>query len=275
MNLQLTLALRYLSGRKLRTFLTTLAIVFGVLIIFGMNTLLPAFLGSFTANAMAAAGQVDATITNKTGEAFSESVADQVADVDGVIAVSATLERPINLPVDYFDEDHSAPDRVAAVTLVGATPDAYRVLTVANIIEGRYLEADDGAVTVITQSLADVAGLALGDTLILPTLTGTVELTIAGITPPRLLPGNEEVLVTLSEAQKVLGAPGKINTIDANFDSVDETRRAEIEAAVTNKLGNNYTIGVLQAGAEILQNIGVAQAIFNLLGGLGLLMGGF
>ena len=49
MNLQLTLAFRYLRGRKLRTMLTTLAIVFGVLVIFGMNTLIPAFTPRSTA----------------------------------------------------------------------------------------------------------------------------------------------------------------------------------------------------------------------------------
>lgn len=280
MNLPFTLALRYLSGRKLRTFLTTLAIVFGVLIIFGMNTILPAFIGSFTANAMAAAGQVDATITHKTGETFPASVLDLVADVDGIVAVSGTLQRPINLPADYFDRDPAAPDRVSAVTLVGAEPDAYRALKIVNVVEGRYLAAgDEGdgatAAAVIAQSLADVAGLELGNTLALPTPTGTVELTIVGITPPRLLPGNEEVLVTLPAAQRLLDAPGKINAIDANFDSVNEARRAEIEAAIAGALGGSYTIGVLQPGAEILTNIGIAQMIFNLLGGLGLLMGGF
>ncbi len=275
MNLQLTLALRYLNGRRLRTFLTTLAIVFGVLLIFGMNTLMPAFLGSFTANAMAAAGQVDATITNKTGENFPESVAAKVADVDGVVAVSATLERPVNLPADYFDQDASTPDRVTAVTLVGANPDDFRSLTMVNVIEGRYLEAGDGAAVVVTQSLAEAAGLSLGDALTLPSPTGTVDFEIVGVTPQRLLPGNEEVLVSLPVAQKILDAPGMVNTIDANFDSVAETRRAEIEAAITRVLGDNFTIGVLQAGAEILQNIGVAQAILNLLGGMGLLMGGF
>ena len=76
MTIQTTLALRYLSGRKLRTFLTTLAIVFGVLLVFGMNTVMPAFLSSFAANAMAAAGQVDATVTSKTGDSFPESIAD-------------------------------------------------------------------------------------------------------------------------------------------------------------------------------------------------------
>ncbi len=275
MNLQITLALRYLGGRKLRTFLTTLAIVFGVIIIFGMNIIMPAFVQSFTANAMAATGQVDATITNKTGEAFPENVLAELATVDGIVAVSGTLERPINLPVDYFDEDPAIPDRVTAVTLVGATPDAYRTMTVVQILEGRYLEAADESLAVITESLAEVAGLALGDTLTLPSPTGTVALEIVGIIPQRLLPGNEEVLVSLSSAQRILDAPGKINVIDANFDSVDETRRAEIETAITDTLGNSYTIGVLQAGAEILTNIGTAQRIMNFMGALGLLMGGF
>jgi putative ABC transport system permease protein len=39
LTLQPTLAARYLWGRKLRTFLTTLAIVFGVWVIFSMNIL--------------------------------------------------------------------------------------------------------------------------------------------------------------------------------------------------------------------------------------------
>jgi putative ABC transport system permease protein len=275
MNLQLTLASRYLAGRKLRTFLTTLAIIFGVVIIFGMNTIMPAFLNAFTANAMAAAGQVDATITNKTGESFPESVLAEVAAVDGIIAVSGTLERPLNLPADYLDEDPAAPDRVTAVTLVGVIPDAYRTMTIVNIVEGRYLEADDGKAAVITQSLAEFAGLGLGGTLTLPTPTGTVDLEIVGITPPRLLPGNEEVLVSLSAAQALLDASGRINVIEANFDSVDEARRADIETAITSRLGGAFTIGVLQEGAEILTNIGTAQSIFTLIGVLGLLMGGF
>lgn len=37
LRLQLTLAARYLLGRKLRTALTTLAIVFGTMVIFGMD----------------------------------------------------------------------------------------------------------------------------------------------------------------------------------------------------------------------------------------------
>lgn len=275
MNIQLTLALRYLAGRKLRTALTTLAIVFGVLLIFGMNTLLPAFMSAFQANAMALADQTDVTITNKTGEAFSTDVAQTVAGVEGVRAVLATLERPLNLPADYFDNDPATPDRVTAVSLVGGDPDALRAMGFYNVDEGRFITADDEGVAVIAKSLAEETNVKLGDVLELPTPTGVVKLTIVGLLPHRRIPGNEEVLVPLAQAQKLLDMPGKINVIDANFDTADEARRAQIEEALKTALGSHYTIGVIQAGAEILTNIKTAQAIFNFLGTLGLLMGGF
>jgi putative ABC transport system permease protein len=275
MNIQLTLAARYLWGRKLRTTLTTLAIVFGVLLIFGMNTLLPAFINAFQANALALADQTDVTITNKTGEAFSPKVAQTVARVEGVRAVSAKLERPLNLPADYFDQDAATPDRVTAVSLIGGDPDALRTMSFYNVEEGRFITANDEGVAVITKSLAEVAQVKLGEALELPTPTGVVKLTIVGLLPGRLLPGNEEVLVPLAQAQKLLDAPGKINVIDANFDSTNEARRAQIEAALKAALGAHYTMGVIQAGAEILTNIKNGQAIMNLLGTLGLLMGGF
>ena len=71
MGIQLTLAARYLLGRKLRSFLTTLAVIFGVLVIFGVNILLPTMIQAFQANLLAASGQVDVTVTNKSGEAFA------------------------------------------------------------------------------------------------------------------------------------------------------------------------------------------------------------
>jgi putative ABC transport system permease protein len=275
MNIQLTLAFRYLAGRKLRTALTTLAIVFGVLVIFGVNTLLPSFLEAFQANAMALADRTDATITNKTGESFSVDVAQTVAGIQGVRAVSVKLERPLNLPADYFDHDPATPDRMTAVSLVGADPDLLRAIGFYNVEEGRFITAEDEGVAVITRSLAEVINVGLGDTIELPTPTGAARLTIVGLLAHRRIPGNEEVLIPLAQAQKLLDVPGKINAIDANFDTTDEARRAQIEESIKTALGPHYTIGVIQAGAEILTNIKTAQAIMNFIGTLGLLMGGF
>ena len=60
-----------LLKKKLRTFLTTLAIVFATLLIFSMNTMLPTMLEAFQINMLAASGKVDLTISHTTGEAFS------------------------------------------------------------------------------------------------------------------------------------------------------------------------------------------------------------
>ena len=99
MNLQLTLAARYLAGRKLRTFLTTLAVVFGVLLIFGMNTVLPTMIAALQANVQGGDGNVDFSITNLTGESFPANETTRLQNLDGVrVRVYYTpLQRLANL----------------------------------------------------------------------------------------------------------------------------------------------------------------------------------
>jgi len=275
MNLQITLAMRYLGGRKLRTFLTTLAIVFGVLVIFGMNTILPSMLSAFQANMIAAAGQVDATIEHKTGEAFSPNMLDKVGAVPGVRSVSGMLERTVNLPADYFDHDAATADRYTALSLIGIDPAQAQTIHAYLVKEGRFLESSDSASAVISKTLAEGAGLKLGGTLTIPTANGTTALTIVGILPQRATPGNEEVIVTLGQAQLLLDMPGKINAIEAGFDTADKTRRAEIESALQAAVGNDFSLQAIGSGSELLTNLQVAQTMFNVLGVMALLMGGF
>ena len=275
MSVQLTLALRYLNGRKLRTALTTLAIVFGVLVIFGMNTLLPAFRRAFQVNVLAAAGQVDATVTLKTSDAFDASVVGKVSAVQGVRAASGSLNRTVNVPSDYYDHDPAMPDAVNALSLVGIDPAQAMTVHTYPIKEGRFLKEDDANVAVISASLAEALGVRLGGTFNLPTANGETTLKVIGILPARALPGNEEVLVTLPQAQAMLAMPDKINTIEVNYDTLDKVRRAEIERAILSMLGDAYQIGSLASNSELLTNLSIAQAIFSLLGVLALLMGGF
>lgn len=214
MNIQITLALRYLSGRKLRTFLTTLAVVFGVLVLFGMNIILPSMLESLQVNALAAAGQVDVTITHSSGEAFAATTVDQVKGLDGVRAVSTSLNRTVNLPPNFFDKDPKIADKITALALVGVDPEAARSVRSYPIVNGRYLQAGDQADAIISQTLADGIGVKVGDSFSIPTVNGVTVLNVAGILPPRAVPGNEEVLVTLQQTQKMTDQPGKINAID-------------------------------------------------------------
>ncbi|HLE29713.1 MAG TPA: ABC transporter permease, partial [Anaerolineales bacterium] len=241
MNIQLTLAARYLFGRKLRTVLTTLAVVFGVLVIFGMNTVLPTMLEAFQANILAASGQVDVTITHQSGEAFAVSVLNRVKAIEGVRAAAGSLGRTVNLPQGWFGRNVN----ISAVSLVGLEPRSAQTIRNYSILQGRFLRTNDTLAAVITTSLADQLGLKVGDEINLPTPEGTVALTLVGLRPARTLPGNEEVLITLFEAQKLLDLPKRINTIEANLDTTDPARREAIQKAIEAQLGKSYQFGAL------------------------------
>ena len=137
MNIQLTLATRYLLGRKLRTLLTTIAIIFGVLLIFGMNTVLPTMVAALQANVQGAEGNVDFSIASAAGGSFDPAVAEKLRDLDGVRAVSASLQRSINLPADFVDGNPARLDTLTAVNLLGITPEVARSIRAFPIVSGR------------------------------------------------------------------------------------------------------------------------------------------
>lgn len=271
MSFQLSLAARYLWGRKLRSFLTTLAIVIGVMTIFGMGTVLPSMMKSFQQGILALSGQVDVTITHKTGEAFSAGVLDKVKNVEGVRVVAGSISRPMNLPPNFFGRGVS----VAALTLVGVDPAAGPLLRDYTTTEGRFLKQGDGNVAVIRTNLADQLGLKLGDTLRIPTTEGVVKLQIVGLLPGRPLTGGDEVLITLAQAQKLLDMTGRVNIVEANLNTTDVKQRQAITDQIQAQLGKTYNLNALTSGSEIFASLGTAQAVFNGLGLLTLFMGAF
>jgi putative ABC transport system permease protein len=275
-NLQLTLAWRYLIGRKLRTFLTTLAVVFGVMVIFGMNIILPTMLEAFQANIMAAGNVVDVTVTHESGSGFPMDVPNKLDGIAGIRAVSASLERIVNLPADFVDGDPTKTDRITALSLIGVNPDAAESLH-AYLVQapGRFLQTGDMNFAVISQTLADVYGVKLGDLIKVPSVNGIETLSVVGILPPRTLPGNEEVLVTLAQAQVMTGQGGQITTIEVSLTTTDETLRNQTVADIESALGNEYQVGTLQSGSEMFASIKLGQAAFNMFGVLALFMGGF
>jgi putative ABC transport system permease protein len=277
MNIQFTLASRYLRGRKLRTFLTTLAVMFGVLVIFMMNLLVPTMIKAFQSNMLAASAQVDMTISLRSGESFSPEALEQVKAVDGVNVAHGFLGRALNLPADFYDNDPQKADQVSTISLIGLDVD--RAQTVRSYPldagQGRFLTPNDTNAVVIAASLADMLNLKVGDALPLPTAQGLVHLTVVGIRPARTQPGNEELLVTLPEAQLLFNEPDRINTIEANYNTTDKTRRKEIEQAVQARLGDNYAFGTLSSGSDIFSTIQTVQVGMNAFGFLALFMGAF
>lgn len=273
--LQLTLASRYLLGRKLRTTLTTLAVVFGVFILFGLNTIVPAVLGAFQSSILDDLGQVDVTVTHATGEAFSPSLLQTVQGVPGVRVASASLNRTLNLPTDFFDHDPIQSDLVSALTLVGLDPTQAQPVRSYPLQSGRFLQPGDTDVAVVTASLANALNLKLGDSFTLPTTKGQVTLTIVGLRPARTVAGNEEVLVSLPEAQQLLDRPGLINTIEVGFNTPDAPARAEIAQRLQTALGPDYVLGGLSSGTQLFAALRLAQVILVAFGTLAVAMGGF
>jgi putative ABC transport system permease protein len=276
MNLQLTLAWRYLSRRKLRTFLTTLAVIFGVMVIFGMNIILPTMLAAFQANALAAGGVVDVTITHKTSGAFPVDVVDKLNGIEGIRAYSPSLSRTVNLPADFVDKDPAKTDSVTAVSLVGVVPETAQSLRIYLVQNGgRFLNDTDAASAVITQTLADAFGVEAGQTISIPSVNGEESLLVVGILLSRASPGNEEVLVPLSEAQKMLALPNQANTIEIALNSTDPAKRDPTVANIESALGSNYQVGALSVGSDMFASLKLGQQAMNMFGVLALFMGGF
>src|SRR5512136_2948169 len=271
MNLQLTLAARYLAGRKLRTFLTTLAIVIGVMVIFGMGIYLPSFTDAFNKSLLSASGQTDVMITHKTGESFSASTLNKVRAIDGIAVIAGSLERVINLPPNFYGKNST----VTALALVGIDPEIAPDLHDYRITQGRFLKQGDGNVAVISERLADTVGVKLNDSLKLPTTQGVVKLTIVGLVPGRTLIGNEQVLVTLTQAQKLFDMSGRISVIEANLTTKDKAESEAIVKTIKAQLGDTYTLGGLSSGSEFAGAMQIGMVMFNMLGFLALAMGGF
>jgi putative ABC transport system permease protein len=274
MYIYFTLALRYLNGRKLRTFLTTLAVVFGVLVLFGMNIILPSMLHAMQANEMAIAGQVDVTITSVTGGTFNASVYDKVKAIDGVSASAPSLNRTISLPSGFYKQSAKA-SQITALTLTGIDPQAARSISTYPLSSGRFLTTSDKNSAVISQSLADTLGVKLGNSFSIPTINGTQQLVIVGVMLPQATSGNEEVLVPLAETQAIIGQTGKINTIELNINSNGQTQRSQIISKIEQTLGPAFTIKSLSTNSEIATTIQLYNQLFNLFGILALFMGAF
>lgn len=276
MNLQFTLAARYLSGRKLRTTLTTLATIFGVMLIFGMNAVLPTMIAAMQANIQGAEGDTDFTITSLTGDSFSAEMAIPLNAIEGVSAVASSLERTINLPADFVDNDPDRQDRIMALNLVGVIPEEARTVRAYPIVEGRYLSDSDTASTVIAQTLADAFSVKVGDSIRLPSISGLTELTVVGLLPANIGAENEMVLVTLAQAQKMTGDIGKVNVIKVNGEALaNKARREKIQKGIEAVMGKSYKVGSLITDDEMFATMEMARIALSVFGALALFMGGF
>ncbi len=264
MNIQLTLAARYLMGRKLRTFLTTLAVVFGVMIIFGLNGLLPAVAEALQFNLLTSTGKVDLSVTGVTDGAFDANAVDTVRGVDGIAHVSGSLEQAVGLPAGSV---------VNAVTVIGLDPATTQSVRSYTLASGRFLQPGDTNALVISENLSQQAGLNLGDSFTLPGTTGSTRFEIVGVLSARPGAGAEEVYMPLTAAQALLNQTGNINTIEALF--APNVDREQVSASVKSALGDRFKFGALESNSAFTSSLQLGQIGLNIFGVFVLAMGGF
>ncbi|MCL6430501.1 MAG: ABC transporter permease [Anaerolineae bacterium] len=272
MSYYIRLALRYLWGRKLRTILTTLAIAFGTMLIFGMNGLVPAVEAAYRQQLMQAASQVDLTITGETRSSFPETALEVVRGTPGVAHASGSLVRPVVVPPA---DAPLLPDgsRLGTIVLSGIDPETAPQVRRFEVVSGRLLQPGDRNVLVVSESLARKASLEPGDRLRLPSATGVATFEIVGVIAGEPGAVSDEVYTPLPVAQALLNQPGRINTIEALVVPGSDARAVR-EAALA-RLGSGFKLGENQVGSELQAAVEMGEVAFNLFGVLTLAMGGF
>lgn len=272
MNISLTLAWRYLMGRKLRTALTTLAIVFGVMIIFGLNGILPGMMATLQKSMLASVGEVDLTVESASSGLFDVELARTVAHVEGIAAATPVLRRNVALPAE--------PDYgTANIVVVGIEPRSAPHVRTYPIAEGRMLAGRDdvpGAsnpAAVILAATAEKMGLRVGDTLEVPSASGVTDFEVIGLMDSPVPPATDEVYVSLAAAQDLFNTKRQISGVEAAVDP--SAQRERVESAVRRAAGSDYSIGAVSADSTLAAGFQAAQTIFNVLGIFALAMGGF
>ena len=259
-----TLAWRYFVGRPGRALLTTLAIVLGVALIFGLNGMMPGLVDVFTKTLFAAAGQVDLTVSSESGGTFDPSVVDDIASVPGVAAASPLVRRSVAMPPG---------SAVSVVALVGIDPQTAPHVRTYNLASGRMVGENDRGEAVIGADTAEKLGLRVGSSIRIPTVGGTRPYSIVGLLANGSSPSAPEVYVNLPDAQAAVGAGLRIGAVEARFSpGVD---RPTVEAAVRRKLGPDYLVGGLSNESSLLASVQTAGYMFTFFGLFALIMGGF
>ncbi len=265
----LTLAWRYLRGRGARSLLTTLAVVFGVMLTFGLNGILPAMMEAFTHNLLSAAGKVDLTVTSSYNQPFRPDVVNTLLRVPGVAVASPGVQRTVPLPASA----DAGPDALAQLVVSGIDLATAARVHDFPLASGRMLGPADTAAVVMNADLADELSLGLGDRLVLPAAAGTARFTVVGLLSTATVPGQEQVFLTLPAAQQLLGLGTRITQVEAVF--APGADRTQTEEQVAAALGQDYQVGGLSTESSLLASLQTAQVAFNMFGIFALATAGF
>lgn len=273
MSLQFRLALRYLLGRKLRSALTTLAVAFGVMIVFGLNGIGPALETALRQGVAASSLHLPLLVGREAHLPFDARVVQAVGDVPGVERPTGAISRELFLPESQTMRSAGGRE-VATLEVFGIDPASGDWLFDVVVAEGRRVGSGrdmapgDGNVVIISQDLSEGTGLGVGDSLSLPSASGTTGLEIIGILSGKgLVLGEEQLFMPLPAAQALFNMPGQVNVVAAGFaPGADEEA---VKSAVLAVAGDGFEVtgfaGGADAWASAIQMVTLVSTMFGVL----------
>ncbi|MBA2239843.1 MAG: ABC transporter permease [Solirubrobacterales bacterium] len=231
-------ALRNLAARKLRTLLTSLAIVLGVMMVAGTYILTDTIDSSFERIFTQSNQGVDAVVKTKqavetddgTVPPFDASVLHRVERSPGVAVAAGVIADP---QVSIIDSDGEPIGGMGAPSFGFSTgPERFDPLT---YVEGGPPQAD--AEIVIDKATADAEGFELGDAIEVAGKAEASEYELAGIATLGEVDsfgGATLALLTLPEAQRITGKRGQFDQITIAAD--EQTTPEQLTASLSDSL---------------------------------------
>ena len=249
-----SIAIRNLWERKLRTALTALAIVLGVMMVSGTYVLTDTIDASFEEIFEESNQGVDAVVSAKefvdaddgTVPAFDAAVLREVERTEGVAIAAGGIADP-QVAIIGSDGEPVGGNGAPTFGFSASGPDRFDPLT---YVEGAAPESDDELV--IDKATADSQGFELGDRVTVAGKTGSEEYTLSGIATLGEVDsfgGATLALLTLPEAQRLTGKQGQFDQISiaAEEGTTPQRLAARLEASLPNSVQ-------AQTGAENSQS---------------------
>ena len=248
--------IRGFLGRKLRSFLTALAIILGVAMIVGSSVLTAQIKGAFDGIFLEARKGTDVVVTKKatfnndqgqTTVPFDQSVVDQVKAVDGVQQAVGSVSSIAAVPILLNGSTPKPIKPSGGAPAIGnsISPAPFDPTT---IVDGRQPSAPNEIS--VEQGTADKGPIKVGDQIALATSTGLHPVKVVGIYKfAGSTGGATQVLVTFADGQKWFEREGQVDEIDVQ--AASGTSKTELRDAVAKALpGYTVRTGVEQAKQE-------------------------
>ena len=249
-----SVALRNLGARKLRTFLTSLAIVLGVMMVAGTYILTDTIDRSFEEIFTESNQGVDAVITSVEGlqtdegtvAPFDESVLARVDRAPGVASADGGIADP---GVFIIGSDGEPRGGNGAPSFGFSTTDDER-FDPLTYVEGGPPVADDEVV--IDKASAEAEGFAVDDRIELAGKEASSEYTLSGIATlgdVDSFGGATLALLTLPEAQRITGKQGQLDQISVA--AAEGTSPVQLKAALSDVVPGSVQV---ETGTENVES---------------------